>query len=105
MFWNAWKTETYVTNAFLFLLREKAVVSVYDLPKTLNDSALMDWGEAYVKLEKNIEMQRRECVVDSAFNRGLHPIFILSKWEEMIARRPEKMGSTCKDTLLKHLAD
>lgn len=57
----------YITNLFIFSACEQIISCVPNVPGSIYDSTIADWGGVYSKLEKFYERTGAKCCVDPAF--------------------------------------
>ena len=66
-FYNGWTHDHYVTNLLGFTPAGTISVACMNVPGSIHDSTVAEWGEVYDKLEKVYEKNGGKCAVDSAF--------------------------------------
>jgi hypothetical protein len=77
-FYNGWKSDHFVTNLFLFGADGRIIKCVLNVPGSLHDSTLAEWGGVYEKLEEVYNATGRKCCVDSAFTAANNSFMIKS---------------------------
>lgn len=69
MYYNGWTHDHYVSNVFVFAPDGTIPICCYNVPGSIHDSKIAEWGNIYKKLEKIYNKYGGICTGDSAFAR------------------------------------
>jgi len=83
-FYNGWKHNHYVTSVFCFCPDGTIPIAYMNLPGSMHDSTIADWGQIYDKLENLFQTTGAVTCVDSAFRMKNVPYIIKSSQENRI---------------------
>lgn len=87
-FFNAWKSDLYVTNVFSFSAAGTVISSWYNCPGSFHDSTIVTTRGVYDKLEAFYLKYEGECVVHSAFSRSMYPSLLNLAQNDASAESP-----------------
>jgi hypothetical protein len=77
-FYNGWKHNHFVTSVFCFCPDETIPIAYMNLPGSMHDSTIADWGGIHDKLSLLYETTGAITCVDSAFRMRNSPYIIKS---------------------------
>ena len=77
-FYNGWTHDHYVTSVFVFCPDGTIPICCYNLPGSVHDSLVAEWGNIYPKLERVYDAVGGRCAVDSAFSFQRYPFLVKS---------------------------
>ena len=83
-FYNGWKHNHYVTSVFCFCPDGTIPIAYMNLPGSMHDSTIADWGQIYDKLENLFQTTGAVTCVDSAFRMKNVPYIIKSSQKNRI---------------------
>ena len=83
-FYNGWKHNHFVTSVFCFCPDGTIPIAYMNLPGSMHDSTIADWGRIYDKLEGIYKTTGAITCVDSAFCMKNAPYIIKSSQENRI---------------------
>lgn len=83
-FYNGWKHNHYVTSVFCFCPDGTIPIAYMNLPGSMHDSTIAEWGGIYDKLQSLYERTGAITCVDSAFRMKNAPYIIKSSQENRI---------------------
>ena len=83
-FYNGWKHNHFVTSVFCFCPDGTIPIAYMNLPGSMHDSTIAEWGRIYDKLESLYETTGAITCVDSAFRMKNAPYIIKSSQENRI---------------------
>lgn len=66
-FYNGWTHDHYVSSVFVFCPDGTIPICCYNVPGSVHDSKIAEWGNIYQKLTNVYETTGAKCTVDSAF--------------------------------------
>lgn len=69
MFYNGWSQDHYVSNLFVFSSSRVVLACVINVPGSMHDSSIAEWGNLYHKLEQVFHGTGGQVVVDSSFSK------------------------------------
>ena len=78
IFFNGWKHDHYVGAVIVFCPDGTIPIVCFNVPGSVHDSLIADWGSVYEKLEGVWERCRGKCTVDSAFSARRNEYLIRS---------------------------
>lgn len=84
MFYNGWTHDHYVSCVFVFAPDGTIPICCYNVPGSIHDSKIAEWGNIYEKLERMYNMYGAKCTVDSAFAKTERPFLIKSSQQPPI---------------------
>lgn len=67
MYYNGWTHSHHITNLLVFSVDGRIIKCVLNVPGSIHDSTLADWGGVYEELEATFRRTGGKCCVDSAF--------------------------------------
>ncbi|KAI2492948.1 DDE superfamily endonuclease [Fragilaria crotonensis] len=74
-FYNGRTHNLYVTSVFVFCPDGTISICCYNLPGSIHDSLVAEWGNVYPKFEKVYDTVSGRCTVDSALSFQQYPFF------------------------------
>ena len=75
-FYNGWTHDHYVTAVFTFTPDGTIPICCYNVPGSVHDSKIAEWGNIYKKLENVHErLGGARCAADSAFSKRRAPFY------------------------------
>lgn len=77
-FYNGWTHDHYVSGVFCFCPDGTIPIACYNVPGSIHDSKIAEWGNIYEKLESVYQSTGAKCTADSAFSRARAPFIIKS---------------------------
>jgi hypothetical protein len=77
-FYNGWTHNHNLTSVFVFCPDGTISICCYNLPGSIHDSLVAEWGHIYPKLETVFNTVRGRCAVDSAFSFQRYPFLVKS---------------------------
>jgi hypothetical protein len=77
-YYNGWTHDHYVSNVFCFCPDGTIPIACYNVPGSIHDSKIAEWGNIYEKLEAVYISTGAKCTADSAFSRVRAPYLIKS---------------------------
>ena len=89
-FYNGWTHDHYVTSVFCFCPDGTIPIACYNVPGSIHDSKIAEWGNIYKKLERVYTETGARCTADSAFSRLRAPFIIKSS--QMVALENNDVG-------------
>ena len=66
-YYNGWTHGHCVSSVFCFAPDGTIPIAFFNIPGSVHDSQIAEWGNVYVKLERVFEETGGKCTVDSAF--------------------------------------
>jgi hypothetical protein len=84
-FYNGWTHDHYVTSVFVFCPDGTIPICCYNVPGTVHDSKVAEWGNIYPKLEQVYDSVGGKCAVDSAFSLKKYPFLVKSSQQDPAA--------------------
>ena len=78
MFYNGWTHGHYVTNLFVFAICGRIIMTIVNVPGSIHDSTLAEWGHIYTDLAVIYDRTGGVCCVDSAFCSKSNPFILKS---------------------------
>ena len=78
MFYNGWTHDHYVSCVFVFAPDGTIPICCYNVPGSIHDSKIAEWGNIYNKLERMYDLYGVKCTVDSAFAKRERPFLLKS---------------------------
>ena len=82
-YYNGWTHDHYVTSVFCFCPDGTIPIAFFNVPGSVHDSQVADWGDIYVKLERVYQATGGKCTVDSAFGGAERPFLIKSSQDDL----------------------
>jgi hypothetical protein len=83
-YYNGWTHDHYVTNVFCFCPDGTIPIAFFNVPGSVHDSQVADWGNVYDKLEFVYQKTGGKCTVDSAFGRIQREFLIKSSPDSLV---------------------
>jgi len=77
-YYNGWTHGHYVSAVIVFCPDGTIPIVAYNVPGSVHDSMIAEWGGVYDKLEKVYERCGGKCTVDSAFGSARYDFLIKS---------------------------
>jgi len=77
-YYNGWKQDHYVSSVFVFCPDGTIPICCYNVPGSVHDSTVAEWGNVYQRLEKVYTLCGGRCAVDSAFSMKRYPFLVKS---------------------------
>jgi hypothetical protein len=77
-FYNGWTHDHYVSCVLVFCPDGTIPICCFNVPGSVHDSSIADWGDIYTKLESVYNDCGGKCTVDSAFSRGRYGFLVKS---------------------------
>jgi len=84
-FYNGWTHDHYVTSVFCFCLDGTIPIAFFNVPGSVHDSQVADWGDIYLKLEAVYRSMGGKCTVDSAFGQVEREFLIKSSQDDLVS--------------------
>ena len=78
MYYNGWTHGHYITNLLVFAVDGRIIKCVLNVPGSIHDSTLCNWGGVYDELADIYQATGGKCCVDSAFKSNPNPYLIKS---------------------------
>ncbi len=82
-FYNGWMHDHYVTSVICFCLDGTIPIVFWNIPGTVHDSQVADYGYIYNKLELVYLQDGAKCTVDSTFG-NVSREFLINSSQELI---------------------
>ena len=102
-FYNGWKHNHYVTSVFCFCPDGTIPIAYMNLPGSMHNSTIAEWGRIYDKLESLYETTGAITCVDLAFRMKNAPYIIKSSQESRIGEG-ETLAAVRRDIVRKRQA-
>ena len=83
-FYNGWTHDHYVTSVFCFCPDGTIPIAFFNVPGSVHDSQVADWGDVYLKLEAVYRSMGGKCTVDSAFGQVEREFLIKSSQDDLV---------------------
>jgi DDE superfamily endonuclease len=77
-FYNGWTHDHYVSAVLVFCPDGSIPIACFNVPGSIHDSCIADWGNIYKKLEGVYKRVEGKCTVDSAFSKKRFPFLLKS---------------------------
>jgi hypothetical protein len=84
-FYNGWTHDHYVTSIFVFCPERIIPICCYNIPGSIHDSKVAEWGDVFPKLSRVFNSAGGKCVVDSAFSLKKYPFLVKSSQQDLAA--------------------
>ena len=104
MYYNGWNHGHQITNLFVFGVDGRILRCVVNVPGSVHDSVLCDWGGVYDDMEEIYEATGGKCCVDSAFS-GSGDYLIKSAQDITRAKMPAEVVLITEATSLRQAAE
>lgn len=78
MYYNGWTHGHYISSLFVFGLDGRIIKCVLNVPGSIHDSTMCEWGNVYGELNEIYKDTGGKCCVDSAFNATNAPYLLKS---------------------------
>jgi len=88
-FYNGWKQDHYVSSVFVFCPDGTIPICCYNVPGSVHDSSVAEWGNIYRRLERVYNLCGGRCAVDSAFSMKRYPFLLKSSQNRPLAENRE----------------
>ena len=82
MYYNGWTHDHYVTAVLCFAPDGTIPICCYNVPGSIHDSKVAEWGNIYDKLELMYDQHGVVCTADSAFASKTNKPFILKSSQQ-----------------------
>lgn len=105
MFYNGWLHAHFVTNLFVFSADGRIIACVLNVPGSVHDSTLAQWGCVYDKLEQKYLETGGICCADSAFASNPNPYLIRSAQDTSGAKTPLELNQLMEATSLRQASE
>jgi hypothetical protein len=108
MYYNGWTHGHYITNLFVFGADGRIINCVMNVPGSVHDSTIANWGGTYTKLKEIYLRTKGVCCVDSAFSATTVPYLLKSVQEKevhAIAKNKEELRKLLEATSLRQAAE
>jgi hypothetical protein len=87
-FYNGWTHDHYVSNVIAFCPDGTIPLCCLNVPGSVHDSMVTEWGNIYEKLSNVYESNGGKCAVDSAFSMKRYPFLVKSSQSDPPANNP-----------------
>lgn len=107
MFYNGWTHDTYVSSVFVFGPDGMIISCVTNVPGSVHDSAMAQWGEPSI-YERLMAVYNRiglRCVMDSAFCASSYPCILKSSQSHLGAADGAEMVRLRQATSMRQAAE
>jgi hypothetical protein len=84
-FYNGWTHDHYVTSVFVFCPDGTTQICCYNVPGSIHDSKVAEWGDVFPKLSRVFNSAGGKCVVHSAFSLKNYPYLVKSSQQDPAA--------------------
>ena len=84
-YYNGWTHGHYVSSVFCFAPDGTIPIAFFNVPGSVHDSQIADWGNVYTKLERVYVETGGKCTVDSAFGCKDREYLIQSSQDDMVS--------------------
>ena len=84
-FYNEWTHVHYVLSVFCFVPDGTIPIAFFNIPGSVHDSQIADWGNVGVKLERVFQETGGKCTVDSAFGCADREYLIQSSQDNLVS--------------------
>lgn len=89
-FYNGWQHDHYVNAVLCFAPDGTIRACCYNVPGSVHDSTIAEWGDVYAKLGKVFEDCGGQCTVDSAFARKKYDFLVKSGKQNLDMNRMDQ---------------
>ena len=100
-FYNGWKHNHFVTSVFCFCPDGTIPITYMNLPGSMHDSMIVEWGRIYDKLESLYETMGAITCVDSAFLMKNSPYIIKSSQENCIGVGDSEVSGHINEAIIR----
>jgi DDE superfamily endonuclease len=104
-FYNGWTHGHYIGNLFLFAPDGLIIACVINMPGSIHDSTMCDWGKIYNLLNDTFIRTNGQCCMDSAFALTGNPGIIRSSEEFTRAQSHKELLVNQEATSLRQYAE
>ena len=105
MYYNGWTHGHYVTNLFVFSVEGRIIKCVVNVPGSVHDSTLGEWGRVYPELQEIYDATGGKCCVDSAFASQNADYLIRSAQDITNCQTPDEVLICTEATSLRQAAE
>jgi hypothetical protein len=105
MYYNGWTHGHYITNLFVFGVDGRIIRCVINVPGSVHDSTLCEWGKVYDQMEEIYQSTGGKCCVDSAFASEGADYLIRSAQDITNCETPEDIVVCTEATSLRQAAE
>ena len=102
-YYNGWTHGHYVTSVFCFCPDGTIPIAFYNVPGSVHDSQVADWGDVYLKVESMFTKHGVKCTVDSAFGAKDREYLVKSGQDYLVSDADTVRGRN-KDIQMKRQA-
>jgi DDE superfamily endonuclease len=95
-FYNGWTHDHYVSNVIVFCPDGTIPICCYNVPGSVHDSMVAEWGGVYEKLGRVHRQTGGMCTVDSAFSKRNYPYLIKSAQNGGVGETPEQFAANVR---------
>jgi hypothetical protein len=95
-FYNGWTHDHYVSNVIVFCPDGTIPICCYNVPGSVHDSMVAEWGGVYEKLGRVHRQTGGRCTVDSAFSKRNYPYLIKSAQNGGVGETPEQFAANVR---------
>ena len=85
MYYNGWTSDHYVSNVFCFCPDGTIPIAYFNVPGSVHDSQVAEWGDIYDKLKKVYTQHGGKCTVDLAFGAKNREFLIKSSQDYLVS--------------------
>ncbi len=82
-YYNGWTHDHYVTSVFCFCCDGTIPISSFNVPGSVHDSQVAEFGNIYNKLEEVYDLYGAKCCVDSAFGNVMRG-YLYKLWQDLL---------------------
>jgi hypothetical protein len=104
-FYNGWTHDQYVTLVLCFCPDGTIPICYINIPGSVHDSQVADYGNIYDKLESVFERDGAQCTVDSAFGNVSREYLIKSSQDLMHIPNHRQQRIACDATSMRQSAE
>jgi len=105
MYYNGWTHGHYITNLFVFGVDGRIIRCVINVPGSVHDSTVSEWGQVYDELHEIYRDTGGKCCVDSAFSSENADYLIRSAQDITACKTPKDVVITTEATSLRQAAE
>ena len=91
-FYNGWTHDHYVSSVLVFCPDGTIPICCYNVPGSVHDSMVAEWGGIYKKLGKVHRRTGGRCTVDSAFSKRNFPYLVKSAQNGGVGETPAEFA-------------
>jgi hypothetical protein len=95
-FYNGWTHDHYVSSVLCFCPDGTIPIAYVNIPGTVHDSQIADYGDIFDKLEMVYQWDGGQCTIDSAFG-NVNREFLIKSSQELIHIQSYRARSIARD--------